>query len=101
MRILPRRLTVVLDERPDGERHQLSDTAQCAGVTHARAGCRRCPPFCATVSVDSWCLSVLWLLARQPEVSTELLTRFKDEATALGYDMNNMIFDVQRKELPR
>jgi len=44
---------------------------------------------------------VLWLLAREPEVPDELLTRFKEEAAALGYNMDNMIFDVQRQELPR
>lgn len=43
----------------------------------------------------------LWLLAREPEVPEELLARFKDEAAALGYDMNNMIFGVQRQDLPR
>jgi len=44
---------------------------------------------------------ILWLLAREPEVSDELLARFKDEATELGYDLSNMIFDVQNDELPR
>ncbi len=44
---------------------------------------------------------ILWLLARTPDVSDELVSRFTQEAKALGYDMNNMIFDVQREELPR
>lgn len=44
---------------------------------------------------------VLWLLARKPNVSDELLARFKAEAVSLGYDMGNMIFDVQRQDLPQ
>lgn len=44
---------------------------------------------------------LLWLLAREPKVPDELLARFKQEAIALGYDMSNMIFDVQQEDLPR
>lgn len=43
----------------------------------------------------------LWLLARQPTISDELLSRFKTEATDLGFDMDKMVFDVQRESLPR
>lgn len=43
----------------------------------------------------------LWLLAREPQVPDDLLNRFKTQATELGFDMSNMVFDIQREDLPR
>ncbi len=43
----------------------------------------------------------LWLLAREPKVSDEVMTQFKEQAAANGYDLDKVVFDVQRDELPR
>ena len=43
----------------------------------------------------------LWLLARTPTVPESLVDQFREQAIADGYDMDNMVFDVQRDELPR
>lgn len=43
----------------------------------------------------------LWLLARTPTVPDDLVERFKTQAIADGYNMDKMVFDVQREELPR
>ena len=43
----------------------------------------------------------LWLLSRTPTVPISLVERFKKQAIADGYDMDNMVFDVQRGQLPR
>lgn len=43
----------------------------------------------------------LWLLSRTPTVPENLVQRFKEQAIEDGYNMDNMVFDVQRTELPR
>ena len=42
----------------------------------------------------------LWLLARERKVSDEVLSRFKQHASDNGYDLNNVVFDVQQDESP-
>lgn len=42
----------------------------------------------------------LWLLAREPSVSDEVLSRFKQHANDNGYDLDNVVFDVQQDDLP-
>ena len=43
----------------------------------------------------------LWLLAREPSVPDEVLNQFKQHATDNGYDLDNVVFDVQQDNLPR
>ena len=40
-------------------------------------------------------LDYLWLLAREPEVSDELIAAFEDKASALGYNINELIYVEQ------
>jgi len=44
---------------------------------------------------------LLWLLAREPEVSDEVLNRFKELAGDKGYDLSKVVFDVQRDGVPQ
>ena len=43
----------------------------------------------------------LWLLARQPNVSDDVLNRFKQHASDNGYNLDKVVFDVQRDALPQ
>jgi len=43
----------------------------------------------------------LWLLAREPFPPEEVLQRFKQSATELGFDLDKLKVDIQREDLPR